>query len=87
MTQQLPYLQICGTKVGTSYKKRRHSKINSHGEYEEAIGRLHNFMSECFDDNRWNQFILGNFFFKNFSSKTDSIETKMFGFCYLKIIP
>jgi len=69
VTQQLPYLQICGTKVGTSYKKRRHSKINSHGEYEEAIGRLHNFMSECFDDNRWNQFILGNFFFQKFQFK------------------
>jgi len=29
LTEKLPYSQICGTKVGTSYKKRRQSEIEN----------------------------------------------------------
>ena len=48
-------------------KERLYSKINSEGQYDESVARLHHFMTHCFDDERWNQFILGTFLLTSFT--------------------
>jgi len=37
LTEQLPYSQICGTKVGTSYKKRRQIQLKFANQKQNRV--------------------------------------------------